>query len=74
MEDAEPPAANLSICDRDEGTPGGTGPRNEDGDLNCLQRLQSEKVVNMNGRGYYLKIATWNVRTLYQGRSAQNAC
>ena len=72
LEDAEPPAVTLPICDREEEAPGITGPRDDGGSLNCTQRLQPENVVNMNGQGGFLKIGTWNVRSLYQAGKLDN--
>ena len=66
-------AVDLNKSDREEELPSRSSvTRYDDENSNSQERLQSENMINMNGRGQPLKIATWNVRTLYQAGKLDN--
>ena len=68
------PAVDLNKSDREEELPSPSSvTRYDDVSSTSQERLlQSENVINRNGRGQPLKIVTWNVRTLYQAGKLDN--
>ena len=73
MDVIETPAGSSTGSYREEETSTGrSGERNEDLNLNSQERLGAD-VLTMHQKGSFLKIGTWNVKTLHKIGKLENA-
>ena len=73
MDVIETPARSSTGSYREEETSTGrSGERNEDLNLNSQERLGAD-VLTMHQKGSFLKIGTWNVKTLHKIGKLENA-
>ena len=76
MDPAGTPAAEFTLCDREEMSPSRSVdanyvPNHEEVNLAPHGRLKSD-IIKMNGKGRLLKVGNWNVRTLHRAGKLDN--